>query len=144
MPTVREQILARLVVLLSGATPAGSNVYRSRENAITRGLTPAIVVMPGEASASAQSQAMDRHEFTADLEVFVRGDPWDALADPVADAAHRLIRGDATLRALCGDVRFVSSSWEGQEADRTAGVLTQRYRFTYLAAADNLSAVANS
>lgn len=140
MTTLREQITARVVTVLTGATPAGANVFRSRETSITRDLTPAITVMPEGEVDSRMGAQTDRHEFTLGLEIFVRGDPWDAIADPTAEAAHRVMTTDPQIKALAVDVRKVGTEYQSQEADRTAGVLSARYVITYLSRADDLAA----
>ena len=142
--SVREQILARMAALLTGTTPAGANVFRSREVSITRAVSPAIVVMPDAEEDSAFSQLTDHHRLDVGVVIFTRGDPWDSLADPIALAAHQLICTDVTLRALAvGDIRKHSSLWNAEEADRTAGSLVMKYRITYLTQATDISAGAN-
>jgi hypothetical protein len=140
MATLRELITARVVAVLTGATPAGANVFRSREASITRAQTPAIVVMPDNEQDIRMGSYTDRHELTLAIEIFTRGDPWDQAADATADAAHKVMVTDATIAALAVDVRKVSTDYESQEADRTAGTLSARYVITYLSKAADLSA----
>lgn len=132
MATLREQILARALVALTGTTSAGGHVYRSRENSISRDLTPAIVLMPDGESDQRVGSFADRHEFTINVAIFTRGDPWDQIADGIAEVAHRILVNDAGLLALATDVRKVSTDYESEEADRTAGTLSARYTVTYL------------
>lgn len=139
MTTLREQITSQTVAALTGTTPAGANVYRSREVSITRDVTPAIVVMPESLHTSRMSQNTDRHELILRLEIFVRGDPWDAIADTVAEVAHRVMMKDPTIRVYALDVRRVSADYEAQEADRTAGTLSARYAITFLTRSDDLA-----
>lgn len=137
--SLREQILLRMQAALLGNTGAGSNVFRARETSITRDICPAIVLMPNAESDEDFGMNVDRHELMIDVEIFIRGDPWDALADPVATDAHKVLMTDALLLALISRIRKISSGWEGEEADRTAGVLTMRYRVRYLTKASNIS-----
>jgi len=137
--TLREQITARAAAALTGATAAGSNVYRSREASIARGITPAIVCLPDGEQDTRVGSYTDKHDYTLNVAIFVRGDPWDQVADQVAEVAHRVLMSDAQLLALVVDVRKVSSDYEGEEADRTAGTLSARYRFTYLSKAGDIS-----
>ena len=132
MATLREQILARALVALTGTTSAGAHVYRSRENSISRDLTPAIVLMPDGESDQRVGAFADRHEFTINVAIFTRGDPWDQIADGIAEAAHRILVNDSGLLALATDVRKISTDYESEEADRTAGTLSARYIVTYL------------
>lgn len=142
MATLREQILARIAAALLNATPAGANVFRSREVSITKGLSPAIVVMPGNESHQSFGVSASKHELHVDISIFVRGDPWDQLADAVIEPAHRVVMSDAGLRSLVLDVRHVDvqSSFVSEEADRTAGTLTEPYLITYVTKPNDLSA----
>lgn len=139
MTTLREQITAQTVAALMNATPAGANVFRSREVSITREMTPAIVVMPESLQTSRMGQGTDRHELVLVLEVFARGDPWDSIADATAEVAHRVMMKDPTIRVYALDVRRVSADYEAQEADRTAGTLSARYAITFLTRSDDLA-----
>lgn len=139
MPALREQILARVAAALTGATPAGANVFRSREVSITRQQTPALTVLfDGEATQRA-GQATDRHEMTLLLAVFVRADPWDQVAANVDEYCHRVVMADAVLASLISDIRRTSAEPEAEEADRTAGTLSVRYRITYLTRAGDIA-----
>lgn len=140
MPSLRAQIMAQAVVALTGATDAGAHVYRSREVSIARELTPAIVVMPDGEQSQRMGDGVDRHEFLVVLAIFTRVDPWDAVADVVAEQAHRVVMADPTLLAMAIDIRKVSTDYEAEEADRTAGTLSARYRFTYLSRAGDIAA----
>jgi hypothetical protein len=140
MPAQREAILARVAALLVGVTPAGPNIYRAREVAITKAMTPAITVLfDGESTSRAMGQHALRHEMQLLLAIFVRGDPWDQLATAVDEAAHRALMADAPLRALLADLVRLSTDPEAEEADRTAGTLSVRYRLTFLTAANDIA-----
>lgn len=139
MTTLREQITARITAALTGATAAGAHVYRSREASISRDLTPAIVVMPDSERDSSFGMA-DRHEYIVNIAIFTRGDPWDFVADQVAELAHRVLMSDAQLQSLSTDIRKVSTDYESEEADRTAGTLSARYRIIYLTKASDIAA----
>lgn len=140
MTTLREQITARVAAALTGATPAGANVFRSRESSITKGMTPAIVVMPDSEQDVRMGSYTDRHQLTLSIEVFTRGDPWDSQADATAEAMHKVLVADPTIAAFAVDVRKISTDYESQEADRTAGTLSARYVITYLSKAADLAA----
>ena len=140
MTTLREQITARVTAVLTNATPAGANVFRSRENSITRAMVPAITVMPDNEQDTRAGSFTDKHELTLAIEIFTRGDPWDQQADATAEAAHKVLVSDPTIAALAVDVRKLSTDYESQEADRTAGTLSARYLITYFSKSSDLSA----
>lgn len=133
--SLREQILARITAALVAAAPGGATVYRDREVSLTRATSPAIVLMPQGNAPTRVATGVDKNQFDIALEIFVRGDPWTSLADPIDVAAHTVLMTDPTLWALVSDVRRGDESFEGQEADRTAGTLTVRYRITFQTAA---------
>lgn len=131
MSSIREQILARIVTVL-GALPNAVPVFRSRETAFARAQLPAVVVVPVDEETQPLSELWEVSQFNFHVEVLVRGDVWDSLADPIIVAAHTLMLGDAQLAALCSKIRRSGAKWEGHEADQTAGVLTQVYHVQYL------------
>jgi hypothetical protein len=130
--SIREQILDRLRTSLSGNTPAGVNVFRSREASITKSQSPSIVIMPQTNPFNRVATMADRNQLEVAIEIFTRGDPWDSLADPVDLAAQSIIMSDSVIANLASQVRRTGESFAGQEADRTAGTLTVLYQFIYL------------
>ena len=140
MSSVVELVTARAAALLVGATAAGSNVFRAREDAISRDVTPAIVVAVEAGPVRRMGNFTDVHEARLALKIFCRGDPWDATANGIDAAAHKALVGDATLLGYGGDLRRTDTLYESQEADRTSGVLTALYTLTYLAKAADVAA----
>lgn len=130
MPSRREQILARVEAVLTAAA-IGSSVTRSRERPITREESPVTTVMAGGNELKELAGQLDVNRFEFVLEHFVRGDPWDQLADPIDVAAHAALNADAQLAGMVANLRRVSEDFEAQDADGTAGTLTVRYRCTF-------------
>lgn len=130
--SIRNQITARVFALMQATPPGGGGVFRSRETALARNESPATIVYPVEEDTDAFGDDQDKSSFILALEFAVRGDPWDDLADQLAFAAHPLIINDSVLLGLCARIRRDSARWEAKEADATAGVLAQTYRFIYL------------
>jgi hypothetical protein len=131
MSSNRELIVARMSAALSGMLPNAIPVYRSREQAFSRDELPAVVVKPGDEETIAISELMEMSRLNIHVEIIVRGDPWDCLADPIIIAAHGLLLNDFPLSALCSKIRRTTAKWEPHEADQTAGVLTQTYHVQY-------------
>ena len=143
--SIREQILERVQVLLVAAALPGvavGSVMRSRETAVTRSMTPAIVIMAGDTETRRIATNVDRHVFECNVEYFVRGDPWTTLVDPVDVAGHAAIMSDAPLAALVARIERTGETTESLEANATAGTLTVHYRCTYLTAAQDISRAA--
>ena len=136
--TLREQILSRLQLLLAGV-PDVALVARSYGVAVDRSQTPAILIRPDVDEVEVFGKQTDRHAFNVLITVHVRGDPWDAVADPIVAAVHTAITRDAALLALA-EIRLSSREPEDTEADATAGQDALRYRFTYLSRADDIGA----
>ena len=138
MESVCEQIALRMEAVLLNATAAADRVFRSREAAVGRDETPCIFIVPGNDEGSAFSDAVDEIVLIVDIEIVVRGDPWTAMADPLAVDVHRLLMRDPDLRLLA-NLRKVAGDRPAKEADLTAGVLTLKYRCKYLSPADDLT-----
>ena len=138
-PSIREQIMVRIVAALTGATSAGANVFRSRETPITLDITPAIVVFPDAEEDAMFGSNIDKHELVIDVVICQRGDPWDSLADPLASTVHCVVTSDQALATMISHIRKISSKWEAQEADQTTGALIMKYRITYLTSASDIS-----
>jgi hypothetical protein len=139
--SLRELFLQRALVVLQGAS-TGAGVSRSREVSITRAITPAIVIMPQNNELGRVATQVDKNLFEFAIEIFVRGDTWDSLADPIDVIAHAALMGDQTLASMIGDLRRISETFEAQEADRTAGTLTVRYRTVFRTRANDISVAA--
>lgn len=139
MASIREQALARVKTALAAALPGGASVSRSREVSISRLNAPTIVVMARSNSISTMSSEVDQNQFDLVLEIFVRGDPWDSLADPIDVAAHAIMMSDVPLQAIVSNVRRTGEAFESQEADLTAGVLSVHYRITFMSRAVDIS-----
>jgi hypothetical protein len=140
MSSIREQIIARMVVVLAALNVASVAIpiYRSREDAFARNELPAVVLRPSDEETQALSEVLEMSTLNIHLEIIVRGSPWDALADPIVSAAHQLLMDDAVLVALFLKMRRSGAKWEAQEADQTAGVLMQTYRITYVSQTNQL------
>ena len=140
MASLGEQILARAAAaLVAAATPAGVNVFRSMEMGLTRADAPTITVRPKDEPSDNLGQFTDKAVLEVDFEIYARGEPWETQADSVYVPLHRVLTTDAQLQALTSNIRRVHRSFEGQEADLTAGMLTVTYRFTYLSCATDVS-----
>jgi len=139
----RELILARIAAALVAAQPGGvlaSSVFRSRETSITRAQTPAITVLFAGETVTRMAADTDKHLLRANLAIFVRGDPWDSLADAVFVPMHQAVMTDTALQALVLDVRLTSADPESEEADRTAGALSCMYDIHFITRAGDIAA----
>lgn len=144
MPSIQERIVDRAKVLILGAgTLAGDRVFRSRTEAITRDMSPAIVIRPNLETTERESQSVDRNQFELSVEILAREDTttgaaWDQVADLVKVAVHAvLLEADAFPEA--DRIQRFYIDWIEDDGDNTAGNCMVRYRFTYLCNTDDLS-----
>jgi hypothetical protein len=131
MSSIREQILAEIKTALTGTLPGAIPVYRALADALSRGDVPAVNIKSDEEETLPLFDTGEISHLTVHIEIVVRGDVWETLADPIILAAHSLLLNDATLAGLCSKLRRTAAKWEAHEADETAGVLTQTYRLQY-------------
>ncbi|WP_431494831.1 hypothetical protein [Pseudomonas brassicacearum] len=137
MPSIQERIVEKAKALILAAdTLAGDRVFRSRTEALTRGMTPAIVLHPDLETTERESHSVDRNQFELSVEILARentttGEAWDQVADLVKVAVHAvLLAEDAFVEA--DRVQRFYIDWIEEDGDNTAGNCMVRYRFTYL------------
>jgi hypothetical protein len=127
-----DRIVDRFEALLTEHLPAPYEVFRSREEALEREVSPSIVVLVGQVATKSFGDEADQHEAEILVGHVVRGDPWDRLADAADVLTHRAIASDEQLELLTSHLRRLSAAPDGAEADRTAGVLMVSYRVVFL------------
>ena len=137
--SIREQILAAMLATLTDATPAGNSVARSFQQLVTRAHASKIIIAPADNQVKIASAEADHNMLLVDVEISVRGDPWDTAADAIAVPAHAALMAWAQSCPLFNSMRLEHEMFEAREADLTAGVLTLQYRFHYLSAAADLT-----
>lgn len=133
--SIRETILMGMVTALTNAqAQLGATVARSYRDLTPRSATPSIIVTPADEKTTVMSDGVDRNELLVDVEISVRGDPYDQIADPIAVVAHTVLTAwvAAPTSPLMYLFRRESAAWQSQAADLTAGVLSTRYRVIYL------------
>ncbi|MNV32949.1 hypothetical protein D3C71_1243010 [compost metagenome] len=137
MPSIQERIVEKAkALILAAGTLAEDRVFRSRTEALTRGMTPAIVLRPDLETTERESHSVDRNQFELSVEILARentttGEAWDQVADLVKVAVHAvLLAEDAFVEA--DRVQRFYIDWIEEDGDNTAGNCMVRYRFTYL------------
>lgn len=144
MPSTAEAVAARVAALLTNATAAGANVWRDRQDALTREESPAILIELVDEETSPMGGGhpviggVDRNTVRLAVIVCVRGTSWQALADQVRCEAHALIVADATLRSLVSNLRRDRCEWKAASADQPFGYAAQIYAATTLSRASAL------
>jgi hypothetical protein len=127
-----DRIVDRFEALLIQRLPAPYEVFRSREEALEREVSPSVMVLLGAVATKSFGDETDQHEAEILVGHVVRGDPWDKLADEADVLTHRAIACDEQLELLASNLRRIGAAPDGAEADRTAGVLMVSYRAVFL------------
>ena len=126
--SIRERILNRIhTVTLPGIAEVGQRIYRSRSQAYSRNEAPAISISPGNDDPRGAQNTIGASLGKLDnvlavlIEVYVRGDIPDQLADPIGVQIHQRMMADRTIGGLAKDVQ--PDGWRPQyeQADLTAG-----------------------
>lgn len=132
MNTHRETILQAVMMALSWQDPVAGHLYRSRQEALSRGELPAIVVKPGAEEPQVLARGLVQRAFDIHIEVHARGTPADAIADPVLAAVHFALMADETLGGTVA--RLIEkglSEPEFADGDETAVQITATYTAIY-------------
>jgi len=143
MATIREQLVLQAVSMLRDlVTVPEANVFRSRLIPITRDITPAIVVREREDSIGNEAPfGMLDHTLSLDIEIHVRGDEPSVLADPIVHDVHKRLMVDQLFTGLALDTQLNGITFNLNDADLEAGLITMNYVVRYFTRSDNLSLV---
>ena len=137
MPSIQERIVEKAkALILAAGTLAEDRVFRSRTEAITRDMSPAIVIRPNLETTERESHSVDRNQFELSVEILARedtttGEAWDQVADLVKVAVHAVLLAEDAFVEVDRVQRFYID-WIEEDGDNTAGNCMVRYRFTYL------------
>jgi hypothetical protein len=140
--SVREAVLAKFktVLLAATQTPAGANVYRSRLEALTSSMLPAIIVRPGQNDIpNEDTNGKVNREFDVEILVLTEGDVPDSLADPTIISAHAKIMADRTLGGLAIDIYEGRTSWRFDQAEKDSVEVSILYVVRYRTSATDLT-----
>jgi hypothetical protein len=146
-PSLREQILSRIeTVTLPGTVQVGGRIFRSRAQAFAKAEAPAINVSPGEDNPINAPRTIGASLGKLDqalpvlIEIYVRGDVPDQLADPIGVDVHARMMADRTLGGLAQDVQPDGWRPEYEQADATAGWMQHRFLIRYRTRDDAINA----
>jgi hypothetical protein len=128
MNSVSEQILARIKSVLNGATAAGANVERGRDDAWSPEECPALNIRRADGQNDPLGRGAERVLQQFDVDVFARGNGWETDADALHMSAHALLMADAPLSAMGKGLRCTGTTLQSDSADAPLGRLTARYQ----------------
>jgi len=115
MASRREAIILAVRAKLNQlATVPASRVYRSRETAITRAESPAVVLRK-DSDPAPENRNVDERRLHFVIEIYTRGENAEADADPIEVEIHDALMVDRTLGDKCilleaGDTIFVDAN----------------------------------
>lgn len=137
MSTLREGILTALQVLMQPVIPGA--VFRSREAAVAREESPAILIRPEDEVVVNQNQRLAMRDLVVCITVITRAQIPDQAADPIVQAAHAAITADQTLGGLAARIIETGTKWEFEVADLNASAVEMRFTIRYLTQVTTLS-----
>lgn len=137
--TKRESILQSIVTALAGTTGVGNRIYRDRQQAVTRDEVPAIIVRADIENPLQDVSNFTEKKLTVVVEVYHRGVNVETLADPVVESLHNKIMADVSLGGLAIDISEAGTTFELDDADQDALILSVRYEIWYRHQRNNLA-----
>lgn len=138
-----EQILSRAAAVLSGATSAGSRVYRARQDAFDQDELPAINLSRRTSDTDSIGQGASRSLLIFEIDLHVQGINWETAADALHMEVDALLAADTTLASLGHGLRCGGTEMLGAVADFISGKLTARYQIQVLTRAGNFTRAVN-
>ena len=131
MPSKRELILQQVKSILQAVPGINGRVYRCEGEAIDRDNHPCILLKWSSEQEDPVTVLMSERTLFIEIEIMVRGDEPDRLADPIACDVHSLLMADHSLNGLALDTIFGDARFEVEGADQTAGKLTHEYKVKF-------------
>lgn len=131
MSTTREQILLAVEELIDSVPDVAGGAHRSREDALSREESPAIVIRWTADRPRSVVHAFTDSDLDIELDVYRRGDVPDQLADPVVAGVHAALMTDPTLGGLLLDLTDGETSLDLDPADSGAAWITMRFTAWY-------------
>lgn len=142
--SVVENILARIATVLTGATSAGTNVYRGRADAFANTEIPALNIRRASSSAEPIGAKGERIMVGFDIEHFVDDSAnWETTSDALHMAVHSLLAADATLALLGHGLRCTGTDAQSDSADRVVGRLMAHYQMQVFVRPHDLTKLIN-
>ena len=132
MTTKRESILSAIATALVGTAGAGTRIYRSRVEPLSRGESPAVVIEP-VSDTPEQTTSLPTLDWTFRVRIVVieRAAVPDQAADDTIESLHSKLMADLTLGGVCIDIQPAQTRFELIEADQPAGVILCEYEIRY-------------
>jgi hypothetical protein len=123
----RESIMKRFATVLAPAYGIGGRIYRSRAEAVDLQDHPCVLLSWSSEQPTPETLPQTERTLTVNVEILVRNDEPDAVADQIAQSVHSLIMADTQLNGLAIDTMLGDARFDYDSADQTAAKLTHEY-----------------
>lgn len=143
MPSVAEQILARVEAALIAANVAAGRIQRHNESPFGDDELPAINIRRGPVETTTLSEKLERNLMVFELVHYVAADAWETAADALHMVSHAVVATDAPLNSIGRGLRCVGTDPDGEESEFVAGKLVARYQIQFLTRPGDLTRAIN-
>lgn len=130
--SAREAAITAIVRALSGTSGVGTNIFRSRADAIDSEEMPALVVLPESDTPAELTLGFVDSQLQFTVEVYARA---DAIADKAADAVcvsvHSKLMTDPTIGGRLVDLSEVDTEWDHDQSDQALVLVRMRFAAWY-------------
>jgi hypothetical protein len=132
MASLREDILDHFADTLTGATPAGTRVYRSHRLLREQDVPPAILIVPvRETLNEGQRGHYSGRALLVRVSVYARGTIADQAADATCIAVHAALMADETCDDNAIRLSPGETEWIFEDADTDAIRVDMHYEAYY-------------
>ena len=140
MTTKRENILARLLTVITPTTGTSNRAYRDRVVALTRTQTPSILIEAVDDTPE-QNTSLPTLDWslTVRCAVIVRSSTPVTTADAVVENMHSRIMADLTVNGNAIDVQPGAVVIETLDSDQPTGIINCNYIVRYRTEVDDLT-----
>lgn len=140
MTSIREGILTYVASALAATSGVSGRVYRSREEAVSRGESPALLIKQGESKGDYSNYDFIDWATLFSVGVITRGATPDQLADPIINSIYAILMADRTLGGRVFDIIPQGIVPHVIEGDKPAGVTEVVFKVTYRTTSGSLEA----
>lgn len=132
MTSKRENILARILTIVTPTTGISNRAYRDRVVALTRAETPSILI-EGVSDSAEQNTSLPTLDWslTVRCSVIVRSSTPVTTSDPTVVNMHSRIMADLTLNGYAIDVQPNNVDIQTIDSDQPTGVIACEYLVRY-------------
>ena len=132
MTSKRENILARILTIVTPTTGISNRAYRDRVVALTRTETPSILI-EGVSDSAEQNTSLPTLDWslTVRCSVIVRSSTPVTTSDPTVVNMHSRIMADLTLNGYAIDVQPNNVDIQTIDSDQPTGVIAGEYLVRY-------------